>query len=122
MGFDYSRLTEITGVTTAGTTHAMYVNPSGTTSYARQILLHAVDLTGFSASSVSLYMAPAMGGSVGYAQVTNCMFNRSLLTNETYILDLGVPGLILKNVNDSLRMVHTSKTTINYYVMGGIEV
>ena len=122
MGFDYSRLTEITGVTTAGTTHIMYTNPSGTTSYVRQIMIHSADLLNFSAATVQIYSVPASGGNAGYAQVTNEFFSQSLTTGSTYFVNLGTPGLILKNVNDTLQMVHTSKTTFNYYVMGGIEI
>jgi len=123
--FDYDIIRDMTAVTTAGTTHIMYTNPSSTTSFIRQIWIHAPTggLTDFSKATVQMYKVLDTGGSVGTARnPTNQFFERSFVTNETYILDCGIPGIILGDANDTLQMVHTSKTTFTYQVYGGYEV
>jgi len=122
MGFDYAPLAQ-GAVGTSGGTSTIYTNPSGTTSYVRQIWLHvtADGLTNFSETSTRMMLVPDNGGVVGVARTTEAFFSRSLATNETYLLDCGVPGIVLGDTNDTLQMWHPSQTTINYIVTGGKE-
>ena len=123
MAFDYSRLTEMTQIGTADTTTTMYANPSSTTSYVRQVWFHlsTYGALNFSSSTIKMYVVPDDSTSVRSAFVTHAFFERSLATNDTYVLECGVPGIILVDQNDTLQMTHTSKTTVSYMVMGGIE-
>ena len=122
--FDYSALTEMSSVTTAGSTHTMYANPSSTTTFIRQIWLHAsvAGLTSFSGSTVRVYLVPDTATAVAPAETpTNQFFERALVTSETYMIDCGVPGIVLADQNDTLQIIHTAQTTLTYMVMGGTE-
>lgn len=129
MAVDHSILAEISGVTTAGTTLSIYANPAGTTTTVRQIWLHAPSdgMIGFTSSLVKLFNVPDSATSLGNPSVTNQFFQRSIATNETYILDCGVPGIILADQNDTIRIWHTNSTdgaagtTITYQIMGTVE-
>jgi len=123
MAFQYKQLSTLSAVTTAGTTMPIYTNPSGTSGYVRQIWLHAPiqGMTNFSKTSVSLFRVPNTAGGVGHARPTQAFFTRSLVTNETYLLDCGVPGIKFESANDTLQLWHLSQTTVNFMVTGGKE-
>lgn len=130
MAVDHSILAEISGVTTAGTTLAIFTNPSGTTSTIRQIWLHVPSegLLNFSGTTVKLFNVPDSATNLGKPSVTNQFFQRSITSNETYILDCGVPGIILADQNDTIRMWHSNSTdgaaggtTVTYQIMGTEE-
>ena len=124
MAFNYRRLSSVSFVGTKGTTDTIYTNPAGVTSYVRQIWFHvpAMGLATRSGTSLKLFFVPQQGAAARSAQVTSQIFARSSLTsNETYLLDCGVPGLMLTNQYDLLKLWHRSKTTITYTIMGGAE-
>ena len=134
MAFDYQNLKEMSAVTTAGTTHTMYANPSGTTSYVRQIWLHVghLGLTNFSNTTITIHSVPDSATNLGKAMnPTTQFFQKSLVTGETYVIECGVPGIVFGDQNDTLQMFHTNSTngpassgggtTLQYMVMGGIE-
>ena len=119
---NYQRLAQ-SAVTTAGTTLSIYANPSNTTTYVRQIWLHATNYgcLNFSRTSLILYYSRNSAGSEKKnPNVTEAFFCRSLATNETYLLDCGVPGIVMSSKNDAIAMWHRSKTTINY-IMSGVS-
>ena len=129
MAVDHKILAEMAGVTTAGTTLSIFANPAGTTTTVRQIWLHASSegLKGFSGSTIKMWVVPDSITAVGKPCVTNQFFQRSITTNETYILDCGVPGIIMADQNDTIQMWHTNShdgaagTTIGYMIMGTVE-
>jgi len=128
--YDHKILAEMSGVTTAGTTIAIFQNGSGVTSFVRQIWLH-VPYDGcldYSETSVKLFAVPDSATALGKPCVTNQFFTKSLVTNETFIIDCGVPGIIFGDQNDSIQIWHLNSgdvagggTTIGYMVMGGEE-
>lgn len=128
MAVDYLHLAQ-SAVTTAGTTVSIFTNPGGTTTCVRQIWLHASNYgcIGISETSVILFRVADSAGSLGRARPTEQFFARSLGTNETYLLDCGVPGIVLTDANDSIQMWHPNSTdsltgtTINYIVSGVSE-
>lgn len=130
MSVEYLQLAQ-SAVTTAGTTVPIFTNPSsGTTTCVRQIWLHVGNYgcTGFSETSCLLFVVPDSAGSLGRARPTEQFFARSMATGETYLLDCGVPGIILTDVNDTIQMWHLNSTngtgagtTINYIVSGTSE-
>jgi len=64
---------------------------------------------------------PDNGAVVGKARPTQQFFARSLTTNQTYLLDCGVPGIPMQDKNDTIQMWHRSKTTVNYMISGVSE-
>ena len=78
-------------------------------------------LTNFSDTSVKMYAVPDSAGSLGKPSVTTQFFQKSLVTNETYLIDCGVPGIVFADTNDSIQMWHLSQTTISYAIYGGEE-
>jgi hypothetical protein len=116
MAFDYKRLTEIT--TIADTVAAVYTNPSATKSYIHLIVLHNTNST---AEVVQLHNVPDNATSVGTAAATNKFYYESMEANTTSIIDLGVPGLILETVNDTIQAVTTTASKVTIQIMGGTE-
>jgi len=116
MSFDYSRLCEIT--TVASTVGSVYTNPSSTKSYIRLIILHNTSST---SETVVLYNVPDSGGSLGTAGDTNKFYYESITANSTSIIDLGTPGLILQDTNDSIQAVTTTASKVTIQIMGGTE-
>lgn len=122
MAADYILLAQ-SAVTGKGTTLPVYTNPAGTTTYVRQIWFHVSNYgcTGFSETSCILYYSLASGGNAkANPNVTESFFCRSIATNETYLLDCGVPGIVLEGVNDEISLWHRSQTTVNY-IMSGVS-
>lgn len=123
MAVDHKILAEMSSVTGKGTTLSMFLNPAGTTTCVRQIWLHASGegLLNFSGTCMKLFAVPDSATNLGKPTVTTQFFQRTLVTNETYILDCGVPGVIFADQNDSIQCWHLAKTTIGYMIMGTEE-
>lgn len=123
MAFNYTRISTVTWLGTKAATPAIFTNGSGVTTYVRQILMHAphAGLLSYSSTSLKLFFTPQQGAGLKSAQVTSQIFTRTLTTNETYLMDFGVPGLMLTNANDCLRAWHRAGTTIVFTISGGKE-
>jgi len=116
MSFDYSRLKEM--ATIASSAASVYTDPTATKSYVRLIILHNTNST---AEVVQLYNVPDSGGSLGTAGVTNNFYYESIAANATSIIDLGTPGLILQDTNDSIQAITTTASKVTIQIMGGTE-
>jgi hypothetical protein len=44
-----------------------------------------------------------------------------MVANATSIIDLGTPGLILEDTNDSIQAVTTTASKVTIQIMGGTE-
>lgn len=116
MAFDYARLTEITTISDSAA--AVCTNPSGTVSYIRQVFLHN---THTAAITVNLYVVPDNAGSVGTAADANQIYEQSIASNETQIIDFGVPGITLRDENETLQAVAGTASKVTIIVEGGTE-
>jgi hypothetical protein len=116
MSFDYGRLKEIS--TIADTAASVYSNPVSTKSYVRLIVLHNTNTT---SETVVLYNVPDNAEAVGTAADTNKFFDIAIEADGTYIVDLGTPGLILEDTNDSIQAVTTTASKVTIQIMGGTE-
>ena len=116
MAFDYSLLKEI--ATIADSAASVYTNPAATKSYVRLIIIHNTNST---AEVVQLYNVPDSTGSLGTAGDTNKFYYESMAANATSIIDLGTPGLILEDTNDSIQAVTTTASKVTIQIMGGTE-
>ena len=112
MAFDYAKLTAITTIPSSVAT--VYTNPSSTTSYIRQIIIHNGNT---SVETIKLYNVPA-AGSVG--DLTK-FYEEEMPVNGTTIIDSGVPGIILDTQNDSLQAVTDTALKVTIQIMGGTE-
>lgn len=116
MAFEYKRLTEIT--TLGSTASSVLANPSGKTSYIRLIIIHN---TNTSTETVELYCVPDSSGSVGTAGDSNKFFKKDLQANETYIIELAVPGIVLEDTNDTIQGKSTTAGEVTIQIYGGQE-
>jgi hypothetical protein len=117
MAFDYEILTEITTVD-GSSASALYTNAASTKTSIRLMILHNSNT---SAETVKLYNVPDSTGSVGTAGVTNKIFERSLIPNETYVWNIGAPGIIQEDTNDTLQGVTSTSSKVTFQAFGGAE-
>lgn len=96
--------------TTAG---AIYTNASGETSFVKSIYLHN---TNSSAENIKLYVVPDSAGSVGTAGTGNLFLNISLASNDTYLLELPGPGIVLKGTNDTIQASTDTSSKVTVWV------
>jgi hypothetical protein len=112
MAYDYSRLKDITTLTTVASAGILYTNPAATKTYIRLILLYNGNST---AETVGIYVVPDSSG-VGTAAVTNRIYQESIEAGGSRHLEWGAPGIILEDENDSLQ----GDTTTNSKVVVGV--
>ena len=116
MAFDYARLTEIT--TIADSVGVVYTNPADTTTYVRLIVIHNGNS---STEDVLLYNVPDNAAAVGTAGDTNVFYAETIAVNGTTIIDLGSPGIILTDENDTIQADTETASKVTIQIMGGIE-
>lgn len=116
MAFTYSRLTEITTISDSAA--SVYSNPSSTTSYLRQILLHN---TSSSEETVELWVVPDSGGLEGTAADANKIYEETLPSGATRMIEFAPPGYILEDENETLQAAASTASVVTISVMGAVE-
>lgn len=122
MAFEYKRLTEIQRIGSSITT--LFANPSEKITYIRCIILYNSHTA---AVNVKLYNVPDSSGSVGSGTTANQFFGSNvggetnINSGETLFLELPVPGIILEDVNDSIRGLASVNNVVTFQMYGGQE-
>ena len=112
--FEYSILTEIATMSNVAT--AVYTNPLNIYAGIRLIVLHNTSAT---AETIVLNNVPADAGSAGSAAAANQFMKYEMMGNETIFIEFPVPGLLLKNQNDTIQGHSTTSGAVTIQVMGG---
>lgn len=116
MAFNYSRLADVT--TLSDSAAAVYTNPSSTTSYVRVIMLHN---TNSSTESVKIYQVPDVANAVGTASNANKIYEEVLNPNDTRIIEIEAPGLMLTDENDTIQGESSTASKVVITITGGTE-
>ena len=112
MAFDYAMLTNVRPIYAVSS--SIYTNPSSTTSYIRTIFFHVVTS---SMQTISLWNL-ASGTTVSSS---NKIFQYTLSGSNSFMLELGIPGIILTNESASIWATTTDNNGTNVMIMGGKE-
>lgn len=116
MALNRARLADIQYV--ADSAGALITNASGDKTWIRAIIIHNGNTT---AESVQLYNVPDNAASVGTAGVSNIFFNQSIAANQTVVVEIPGPGLVLEDTNDTIQGVTTTASKVTVMFAGDTE-
>ena len=116
MAFAYARLKEIAQLTDSAA--AVYTNPSATTTYIRQILLHNPHTA---TVIVELWAVPDSGGSAGTAADANKIYSEALAAGATRMIEFAPPGFILLDENETIQGKGSVASKVTISIMGATE-
>jgi len=96
----------------------LYTNPSSTKTYVTQIYLHNIHT---SAVVVTIHKVPDNGGSAGTAGDANKVWNVSLSSGETVLLEYEKLGLHMFDQGDTIQAVADIASKVTCEICGFTE-
>lgn len=111
--YDYKLLAEITTLS-SGVADIVFTSTKKT--HVTLILLHNTEQT---SQTVALHKVPDYNGEVGTTASSNRIYYENVPPNDTVFIEFPEPGLILKDVNDTIQGYAESSSGINIEITGG---
>jgi len=97
---------------------ALITNAVSTKTWIRGIVIYNGNTT---AEAVKLYNVPDSTGSVGTAGVSNLFYVQSIPPDETVLIEIPGPGLVLTDTNDTIQGVTTTGSKVTVMFTGDNE-
>lgn len=117
MAFSYGKLINVTPITATGSVaQPLYVNQSGTKTYAAELEFHNVDA---SARQITIFNVPGSGGSAGANATTNQIMKMVIPSLDTVWIEPKYP-YVLSTAGDSIQVL-ANGTGVNAQLRGGTE-
>ncbi|MFA5031375.1 MAG: hypothetical protein WC495_07370 [Patescibacteria group bacterium] len=119
MAYDWTRLCEITTLTTSAATYYTHNDAYSSKSYVKLIVLHntsAIDVV------VQLWLVPDdVYGSAGTAADANQFFKQAIPAGRTVDINFEQPGLIMIDDNETIQAMAEYADVITMQIMGATE-
>ncbi len=96
---------------------ALYTNPVDITTFIKGFLIHNTNTT---AETVTLNVVPNSGGSLGSASAANRVFRVLLAADETLLLELLFP-IVIVDENDAIFGDTTTASKVTFIPLGDQE-
>jgi hypothetical protein len=115
MARQFTRLVDIQYIPSS--TGSVYSNPTATRTYIKSFVLFNNNA---SSEVVKLHNVPDSGGSVGTASAANQFFEITLVSKETFMLDLPYP-VTLVDLNDTIQAQTTTGSMVTIQLLGDLD-
>jgi Zn-dependent M28 family amino/carboxypeptidase len=105
--------------TIAATAGSIYANSAGEKAFISGLTVHNTDTVN---QTVQVYNVPDSGGALGTAALTNRIWIKVLVPDETAIFEAPSDGIVLSDTNDALFAVTTTASKVTLMLHGRKDV